>query len=58
MEDLSECIESVFALSRYRNFEIIVAENGSFTDGIFRYYENIQRQHDTVRVVTWDGPFN
>jgi len=58
MEDLSECIESVFALSRYRNFEIIVAENGSFTDGIFRYYENIQRQHDNVRVVTWDGPFN
>ena len=58
MEDLSLCIESIFSRSSYRKFEIIIAENGSFTDTIFRYYENVQRQWDNVRVVTWDGPFN
>ena len=57
-EDLSACIESIFARSRYRNFEILIAENGSFTDTIFRYYENVQRQWDNVRVLRWDGPFN
>lgn len=57
-EDLSACIESIFSRSSYRNFEIIIAENGSFTNTIFRYYENIQRQQSNVRVVRWDSPFN
>ena len=57
-EDLSACIESIFARSSYRNFEIIIAENGSFTNTIFRYYENVQRQWENVRVIRWEGPFN
>lgn len=58
MEDLSECMESIFARSSYRNFEIIIAENGSFSENIFRYYENARRQWPNVRVINWDGPFN
>lgn len=55
---LKRCLESIFTKSTYRNFEILIAENNSCEKETFAYYEEITRDHDNVRVLTWDKPFN
>ena len=57
-EDLRKCLTSIFEKTTYPNYEIIIAENNSKTPEIFQYYEEIAAQHDNVRVVYWDSPFN
>ncbi len=52
---LQRCLDSIFAKNTYRNIEIIIVENNSKSQEIFDYYEQIQRQHDNVHVVTWKG---
>ncbi|WP_415980689.1 glycosyltransferase family 2 protein [Faecalicoccus pleomorphus] len=55
---LETCINSLYNINTYKNFEIIVIENNSTEQDIFDYYEQIQLEHDNVRVVTWDKEFN
>ena len=57
-EDLSLCLESLFDRTTYPDFEVILIENGSFSDRIFRYYEIIQKKWPQLRVVQWDKGFN
>ncbi|MCD8380037.1 MAG: glycosyltransferase, partial [Lachnospiraceae bacterium] len=39
--DLRRCITSVYEKSTYDNWEIIVVENGSTEEGIYRYYREL-----------------
>lgn len=55
---LKKCLDSIYEKSTYRNFEVIVVENNSKSPEIFRYYEEIQKKWDNLRVVTWNHPFN
>lgn len=57
MEDLSRCVESIFYLSTYDNYEIVIVENNSETAEIRTYYEEISR-HPRVQVVEYKGDFN
>lgn len=57
-DDLDKCIRSVEERSTYRNFEIIVVENNSTEDETFKYYENIVKEYDNVKVVHWEYEFN
>ena len=57
VEDLRRCIESITDKSSYENYEIIVIENNSETDGIRDYYETLEK-HPKVSVVTYEGDFN
>lgn len=57
MEDLSRCVESIFNLSTYDNYEIVIVENNSETAEIRTYYEEISR-HPRVQVVEYKGDFN
>lgn len=54
-EVLKTCIDSLFNVNTYKNFEIIVVENNSKSKSTFEYYEQVQKEHDNVRVVTWNG---
>ncbi len=56
--DLDTCIQSLFEKNSYQNFEIIIIENNSEEKKTFEYYEEIQKQHDNVKVVTWEHEFN
>ncbi len=56
-ETLRKCVESVLTKTSYRNFEIIIVENNSKTEEIFRYYKEIDGRNG-VRVVYWDREFN
>ena len=59
-EDLERCVESLYHVSTYVNFEIIIIENGSNEEKTFRYYEQLCAMYDNVKVVTWksDKGFN
>lgn len=54
---LANCIDSIVKRSTYDNYEIIVVENNSETDEIFRYYDLISKL-DFVRVLKYEDKFN
>ena len=55
---LKTCIDSLYQINNYKNFEIIIIENNSTEQEIFDYYEQLQKEHDNVQIVTWKGEFN
>lgn len=57
VDDLRQCIDSIFTKSTYQNYEIIVVENNSKDQATFDYYEEIKK-NDKVRVVKYEGEFN
>lgn len=58
IEDLSRCIDSVFALGGWDNVQVIVVENNSTEKETFEYYEKITAQNSKVQVVYYKGGFN
>lgn len=58
MEDLSACLESIYCMTTYANFEVIIIENNSKTKEIFTFYEEIPHRWNNLRVVFWNGKFN
>lgn len=52
-EVLERCINSLFKVNTYKNFEVIIIENNSTSKEIFAYYEQIQKEHDNIHVITW-----
>ena len=53
--DLRTCVESIYRKTTYEDFEIIVIENNSKEPATFRCYEQLQREHENLRVITWQG---
>ena len=56
-ETLKTCITSILEKTTYPNYEIIVVENNSVEKETFEYYKELV-QEKTIRLVTWNGPFN
>lgn len=52
---LKTCIDSLFNVNDYKNFEVIIVENNSQEKETFDYYEQIQKEHENVHVVKWEG---
>jgi GT2 family glycosyltransferase len=55
-EDLKRCLTSIFEKSTWENYEIIIVENGSTDEAVFRYYNEVTNgpYKDRVRVVTYE----
>lgn len=58
IDDLKKCIDSLYIINRYNNFEIVIVENNSENKATFEYYDAIQNEHDNIKVITWEGGFN
>lgn len=58
LDDLKTCISSIYKKSTYDNFEIVIVENNSKDPALFGYYEQLQEEHENLRVVQWAHPFN
>lgn len=59
VDDLDICLKSVFEISTYDNFEVVIVENGSEEKATFAYYEELKETYgDRLRVITWDQGFN
>ncbi len=56
-EDLRRCVSSVLKQSSYRNFEILVVENGSQKKNTFALYKQLTTSPQ-VRILEWPHPFN
>lgn len=58
LSDLRACLTSIFDKTTWPNYEIVIVENNSASPALFAYYDTLQKAHDNVRVVTWEGKFN
>ena len=57
IEDLKGCIDSILSKTSYKNYEVLIVENNSSEQEIFKYYSAISRL-DKIKVIKWDNPFN
>ena len=57
LEDLERCLNSIFYLSTYDSYEIIILENNSTDLAVSAYYESL-KQRENVRVIGYQGEFN
>ncbi len=57
IDDLDKCLQSIFAKSTYKNYEIIIVENNSEWPETFEYYKKLEG-NDKCKVVYWDKEFN
>ena len=55
---LKTCIDSLYNVNTYKNFEIVIVENNSTEKEIFDYYEELKKSHNNIQVVTYKGEFN
>jgi glycosyltransferase involved in cell wall biosynthesis len=51
-------ITSILKKTDYKNFEILVLDNGSTDPDTIEYFTHIQKEEHCVRVVAYDYPFN
>jgi glycosyltransferase involved in cell wall biosynthesis len=55
---LKPCVESLFRATTYRNFEVIIVDNGSIEAESLSFFDEVQRVYPNVRVVRDERPFN
>lgn len=59
IDELSICVDSIFEKSTYRNFELVIIENGSEETETFEYYDEIKAKYgEQINIVTWTEGFN
>lgn len=56
-ETLRTCMEMLNNNTSYQNFEIIIIENNSTTDEIFRYYKELSKD-PRIHLLRWGKEFN
>ena len=56
-ETLQACVESIFEKNAYKNYEIIIVENNSSSEEIFRYYRKLS-EDPRVHLIRWKKGFN
>lgn len=53
------CIESIYAKTTYKHFEVVLVDTGSTDDKVRRWYKKITAAHHNLRVVEWpEQPFS
>jgi glycosyltransferase involved in cell wall biosynthesis len=52
------CLTSIYDLTTYKNFEILLIDNGSDDAVALRYFEELQLRHNNFRVIRDERPFN
>lgn len=55
---LKNCVESILSRTDYKNYEIILADNRSQLEKTDKYIKKIVSQHDCIRHIRVDMPFN
>ena len=53
------CVDSIFAKTSYRNFEIVLVDTGSTDAAVWTWYDETAARHPNFRVLKWDEqPFS
>ena len=56
-EALRTCVDSIFGKTIYKDYEIVLVNNGSEQEKTFEYMESI-RGNSIIKIVDYDKPFN
>ncbi|MCF1458314.1 MAG: glycosyltransferase family 2 protein, partial [Shewanella sp.] len=56
-EILKQCVDSILAKTTYQNYEILILDNQTSCEKTLGYFRSFE-QHDKVRVLAYDQPFN
>lgn len=54
---LAQCVDSILQKTRYREFDIVIVDNGSKEQETLRYFEKLS-QLANVKIIRDDSPFN
>ncbi len=54
---LRQCVDSILERTTYRNYEVVILDNGSVEKETIAYFREL-RDHSNVRVLRYDAPFN
>jgi len=54
---LRRCVNSIFDKTSYKNYEIIIIENGSTKKSTFELYDELSKD-SRVSIINWDREFN
>ncbi len=55
---LETCLESLYKKTTYKNFEVIVVNNGSKEKETYKLFNKYEKKHDDFRVIDSDTEFN
>lgn len=55
--DTKRCLDSLFTLTAYKNYEVILVDNGSKKKETFEYFSQI-KENPNIRIMDLDIPFN
>lgn len=58
IELLRHCLNSIFEKSSYENYEIVIVENNSEEEATFAFYNELERAHENLSVLRYEGTFN
>lgn len=58
IEDLERCVSSIEDKVKYPNYEIIIVENNSECQETFKYYSELEKRDNRIKVIRWSGVFN
>jgi len=58
IEVLKPCIDSIQEKTSFRNFELIIIDNGSDEQSAISYLKSLKTEHSNVIVITHNQPFN
>lgn len=58
VELLEHVINSIFEKTTYKNYEVIILNNNSEESKTFEYFEKVQKEHESVRVIEASYTFN
>lgn len=52
------CVDSIINITSYKNYEIIIVDNGSVETETLKLFEDYEARYSNIRVLTLDIPFN
>lgn len=57
-ELLNQCINSLYSVNEYENFEVIIVENNSLDSKTFSLYKRLKSKYKNLSVINYEGDFN
>lgn len=58
LSDLKVAVDSVLNNNTYTNFELIIVDNNSTEEDVFRYYDELKEEYRNIKVFDFPGEFN